>query len=76
MELRPASGTSEALLDKAFSFKRTGIETGPLSQRFYEVLAEAELPAICVEMRHMKAALSAWINKSDRKAAERTDEAT
>jgi hypothetical protein len=33
------------------------------------VLGEAEVAVICVETRHMKAALSAQINKSDRNDA-------
>ena len=46
-----------------------GLEAGPLSQWLYSALAEAGLPVICVETRHMKAALSAQINKSDRNDA-------
>jgi transposase len=57
------------LADEAFTLKRVGLEAGPLSQWLYGVLAEAELPVICVETRHMKAALSAQINKSDRNDA-------
>jgi hypothetical protein len=33
-----------------------GLEAGPLSQWLYSALAEAGLPVICVETRHMKAA--------------------
>ena len=32
-------------------------------------LAEAELPVVCVETRHMQAVLKAQINKTDRKDA-------
>jgi transposase len=59
----------EVLQDKAFNFKRIGLEAGPLSQWLYGALAEADLPVICVETRHMRAALSAQINKSDRNDA-------
>ena len=59
----------EVLQDKAFTFKRIGLEAGPLSQWLYGALAEAGLPVICVETRHMRAALSAQINKSDRNDA-------
>src|SRR6516162_3384544 len=38
-------------------FKRVGLEAGPLSQWLYSVLAEAGLPVICVETRHMRAML-------------------
>ena len=57
------------LADEAFTIERIGLEAGPLSQWLYSGLAEAGLPVICVETRHMKAALSAQINKSDRNDA-------
>jgi transposase len=40
-----------------------------LSQWLYSVLAEAGLPVICVETRHMRAVLKAQINKTDRNDA-------
>lgn len=46
-----------------------GLEAGPLSQWLYSGLAAAGCPIICVETRHMKAALSAQINKTDRNDA-------
>src|SRR5450756_1351134 len=50
-------------------FKRIGLEAGPLSQWLYSGLAEAGLPVICVETRHMRAVLKAQINKTDRNDA-------
>jgi transposase len=50
-------------------FKRIGLEAGPLSQWLYTRLAKAGMPAICVETRHMKAALSAERQKTDRNDA-------
>src|SRR3974390_1190375 len=50
-------------------FKRIGLEAGPLSQWLFSALAEAGLPVICVETRHMKAVLKAQINKTDRNDA-------
>jgi transposase len=58
----------EALLsvlkNPAYHFKRIGLEAGPLSQWLFSVLAEAGLPVICVETRHMRAVLTAQINKT------------
>jgi transposase len=49
--------------------RRIGLEAGPLSQWLFNGLASAGLPVICVETRHMKAALAAQINKTDRNDA-------
>src|ERR1700741_739171 len=57
------------LTNPAYHFKRIGLEAGPLSQWLYSALAEAGLPVICVETRHMRAALKAQINKTDRNDA-------
>src|SRR4051812_22639720 len=57
------------LTNPAYCFKRIGLEAGPLSQWLFGALAEADLPAICVETRHMRAALKAQINKTDRNDA-------
>lgn len=57
------------LADEALTIERIGLEAGPLSQWLYSGLAETGLPVICVETRHMKAALSAQVNKSDRNDA-------
>src|SRR5262245_62558838 len=68
-ELKVAS-EPEALLavlkNPAYNFKRIGLEAGPLSQWLFGALAEAELPVVCVETRHMQAVLKAQINKTDR----------
>ena len=50
-------------------FKRIGLEAGPLSQWLFSALADAGLPVICVETRHMRAVLQAQINKTDRNDA-------
>jgi transposase len=61
----------QVLTNTIYRFKRIGLEAGPLSQWLYSVLAEAGLPVICVETRHMRAALKAQINKTDRNDAHR-----
>ena len=57
------------LTNPTYHFKRIGLEAGPLSQWLFSALAEAGLPVICVETRHMKAVLKAQINKTDRNDA-------
>ena len=57
------------LKNPAYQFKRIGLEAGPLSQWLYSALAEAGLPVICAETRHMRAVLKAQINKTDRNDA-------
>jgi transposase len=57
------------LANPVYHFKRIGLEAGPLSQWLYGALAEADLPVICVETRHMRAVLKAQINKTDRNDA-------
>src|SRR3974377_1975084 len=59
----------KVLGNPAYHFKRIGLEAGPLSQWLFSALAEAGLPAICVETRHMQAVLKAQINKTDRNDA-------
>lgn len=54
------------LLGLQLAITRVGLEAGAMSQYLYGGLAEAGLPVICVETRHMKAALSAQLNKTDR----------
>ena len=49
---------SAVLTEEPLAIERIGLEAGPLSQWLYSALAEAGLPVICVETRHMKAALS------------------
>jgi transposase len=59
----------QVLANPAYRFKRIGLEAGPLSQWLSSALAEAELPVICVETRHMRAVLKAQVNKTDRNDA-------
>jgi transposase len=56
----------KVLGNPTYRFKRIGLEAGPLSQWLFSALAEAELPVVCVETRHMQAVLKAQINKTDR----------
>ena len=54
----------------ALPLARVGLEAGPLSQWLVNGLAEAGLPVVCVETRHMKALVQAQkVNKSDRNDA-------
>jgi len=59
----------QVLRDDNYSFKRIVLKRDPLSQWLFSGLAEAGLPVICVETRHMRAVLQAQINKTDRNDA-------
>ena len=59
----------QVLKSSIYHFKRIGLEAGPMSQWLFSALAEAGLPVICVETRHMRAVLKAQINKTDRNDA-------
>src|SRR5512132_270149 len=48
---------------------RIGLEAGPLSQWLHAGLAEAGFDAVLLGTRHVKAALSAMVVKTDRKDA-------
>jgi transposase len=50
-------------------FARIGLEAGPLSQWLHAGLVGAELPAILIETRHVKAALKAMTVKTDKNDA-------
>jgi len=60
---------AEYLQDGELAFGRVGLEACPLSQWLYDGLAAAGLPVVCIEVRHLKAALSAMTNKTDRNDA-------
>jgi len=64
----PAALT-EYLHATGLSFGRVDLEACPLSQWLYSGLAGAGLPVVCIEVRRVKAALSAMINKTDRNDA-------
>lgn len=59
----------DVLVVPSLAIERIGLEAGPLSEWLYAGLVDAGLYAICVETRHMHAALSAQINKTDRNDA-------
>ena len=51
------------------ALERVGLEACSLSAWLYEGLIAAGLPAVCLETRHAKAAMSAMPNKTDRNDA-------
>jgi transposase len=57
------------LVSLGHALKRVGLEAGPLSQWLYEGLTNAGFDVVLLETRHVKAALSAMIIKTDRKDA-------
>src|ERR1035438_10009699 len=56
---------AELIRKRAPAVKRVVFETGPLLVWFYHSLRAEELPAICIDARHAKAALDMAPNKTD-----------
>lgn len=49
--------------------QRVGLESGPTSVWLWRELARRDVPVVCIDARHAKAALSMQINKTDRNDA-------
>jgi transposase len=68
-----SSSRPEALIKllgmHAATAERIALETGSLSSWLWRELRAAGLPAICLDARHAKAALSMRVNKTDRNDA-------
>jgi transposase len=58
------------LAEHASQAVKVGLETGPLSTWLTHALRALGLPAICIDARHAKAALSMQVNKTDANDAE------
>lgn len=67
------AGEPDAVLDSLRTWvdrvSRIGLEAGPTSEWIAGRLLEAGLPVVCLETRHVKAALSAMTVKTDRNDA-------
>ena len=61
-----AAAIAARLQPYAASLCRVGLEAGPLSEWLVRGLAELQLGAVLMETRHVRAALSARIAKTDR----------
>jgi len=59
----------ELLRELGQPISRGGLEAGPSASWLYTELRLADLPAICMECRHVKAGLGAMRNKTDRNDA-------
>ena len=64
-----AAAIAARLQPYAASLCRVGLEAGPLSEWLVRGLAELQLGAVLMETRHVRAALSARIAKTDRNDA-------
>lgn len=62
-------GLVQFLTGLALPLARVGLEAGPLSQWLYAGVTAAGFEAVLLETRHVKAALSAMVVKTDRKDA-------
>jgi len=66
-EVKVASGTpcfAGCCEECYLPLQRIGLEAGP--QWLFGALAEADLPVICVQTRHLRTVLKSQINKTDR----------
>ena len=59
------SAIAQTLAAQASSLERVGLESGPLAPWLVHELRALELPVVCLDARHARAALSVQINKSD-----------
>lgn len=60
---------AEYLTSEALGAVRIGLESGPTSTWLWHELKALDLPVICIDARHAKAALAMQINKTDRNDA-------
>ena len=60
---------AEFIKSHASHVERIGLETGPTATWLWTELRKLELPVICIDARHARAALKMQINKSDRNDA-------
>lgn len=64
------SAIAETVGHHAPEAARIGLETGPLAIWHFHGLKALGLPAVCIDARHARAALSARINKTDKNDAQ------
>jgi transposase len=64
-ELDPETGTRVIVGEFLPRLRRVGHEAGSLSPWLQPELAKRGLPAVCLETRHVRAAMSAQRNKTD-----------
>ena len=60
---------AEYITSEALGAVRIGLESGPTSTWLWHELKALDLPVICIDARHAKAALAMQINKTDRNDA-------
>ena len=60
-----ARAIAQTLATRASALERVGLESGPLTPWLVHELRALELPVVCLDARHARAALSLQINKSD-----------
>jgi transposase len=61
-----ADAIKRALKPYLGRLRRVGHEAGALSPRLHPALLKLGVPAVCLETRHMRAAMSARRNKTDK----------